>query len=339
MRALVYEGAWQMPLREIEHPAPEPGEVVVAVKAVGICGSDVHGYTGSTGRRYPVIAMGHEFIGTISAIGPNVGEYQVGDEVIVDPILTCGACVMCRAGRTNVCLNRTMIGMHQHGAYAEAVRVPQRQLHRKPAGLSWERASLIEPLSVALHAVNQTPFLVGESVAIIGTGPIGLLALLVARLKGAGTIIVTDRSAHRLNLARQLGADVVVDVAEHDPITAVQAATGGRGADAAIEAVGIAPTVQQALAVTRIGGTITWIGNSAPEVSLNMQHVVTREIAIRGVYAFTSAEFDQSIGLLASGRLNVDRLIERIAPLVDGPQLIHELAKGRLEAVKVVLTP
>jgi L-iditol 2-dehydrogenase len=339
MRALVYEGAWQMPLREIENPAPESREVVVAVKAVGICGSDVHGYTGSTGRRYPGIAMGHEFSGTISAIGPNVGEYQVGDEVIVDPILTCGACAMCRAGRTNVCLNRTMIGMHQHGAYAEAVRVPQRQLHRKPAGLSWERASLIEPLSVALHAVNQTPFLVGERVAIIGTGPIGLLALLVARLKGAGTIIVTDRSAHRLDLARQLGADVVVDVAEQDPIAAVQAATGGRGADAAIEAVGIAPTVQQALAVTRIGGNITWIGNSAPEVSLNMQHVVTREIAIRGVYAFTSAEFDQSIGLLASGRLNVDPLIERIAPLADGPQLIHDLAKGTLDAVKVVLTP
>jgi L-iditol 2-dehydrogenase len=176
-------------------------------------------------------------------------------------------------------------------------------------------------------------------VAIIGAGPIGLLALLVARLKGAGTIIVTDRSAHRLELARELGADVVVDVAEQDPLAAVQAATGGRGADAAIEAVGIAPTVQQALAITRIGGNITWIGNSAPEVSLNMQHVVTREITIRGVYAFSGAEFDQSIGLLASGRLNVERLIERIAPLAEGPQLIHNLAKGTLDAVKVVLIP
>jgi L-iditol 2-dehydrogenase len=339
MRALVYEGAWQMPLREIENPAPEPGEVIVAVEAVGICGSDVHGYTGSTGRRFPGIAMGHEFSGTISMIGPNISAYQVGDTVIVDPILTCGTCVMCQSGRSNVCLNRTMIGMHQHGAYAEAVRVPQRQLHRKPPGLSWERASLIEPLSVALHAVNQTPFLVGESVAIIGSGPIGLLTLLVARLKGAGITIVTDRSAHRLDLARKLGADVVVNVAEQDPVAAVQAATGGRGVDAAIEAVGIAPTVQQALAITRIGGHITWIGNSAPEVSLNMQHVVTREIAIRGVYAFTSTEFDQSIGLLVSGRLNVDPLIERVAPLADGPQLIHDLAKGTLDAVKVVLTP
>lgn len=339
MRALVYEGAWQMPLREIDHPAPGLGEVVVTVRAVGICGSDVHGFTGSTGRRYPGIAMGHEFSGTISAVGPNVSAYQVGDDVIVDPILTCGACAMCQAGRANICMNRTMIGMHQHGAYADAVRVPERQLHRKPTGLSWERAALIEPLSVALHAVNQTPFLVGDSVAIIGTGPIGLLALLVARLKGAGTIIVTDRSAHRLDLARTLGADLVVDVGAHDPVTAVQAATGGRGADAAIEAVGIAPTVQQALAVTRIGGNITWIGNSAPEVSLNMQHVVTREMVIRGVYAFTSAEFDQAIGLLASGRLQVDPLIERIAPLAEGPQLIHDLAKGTLDVVKVVLTP
>jgi L-iditol 2-dehydrogenase len=339
MKALIYEGPWQMPMREIEDPAPGPDEVAVAVKAVGVCGSDVHGFTGSTGRRYPGIAMGHEFSGMIAAVGTNVGEYQVGDAVIVDPILTCGACAMCRAGRANVCLNRTMIGMHQHGAYAEVVRVPQRQLHRKPEGLSWERAALIEPLSVALHAVNRTQFDVGESVAIVGTGPIGLLALLVARLKGAGLVVVTDRSEHRLELARRLGADVVVNVAEQDPVAVVQAATDGRGVDAALEAVGITPTVQQAQAVTRIGGNITWIGNSAPEVTLNMQQVVTREIAIRGVYAFTSAEFAQSIALLAAGRLDVDPLVERTAPLSEGPQLIHDLAAGTLDAVKVVLKP
>ena len=143
MRALVYEGAWQMPLREIENPAPEPGEVVVAVKAVGICGSDVHGYTGSTGRRYPGIAMGHEFSGAISAIGPNVSEYQAGDEVIVDPILTCGACVMCQAGRSNVCLNRTMIGMHRHGAYAEAVRPHYPRRHDGTTILLFQRLFLV----------------------------------------------------------------------------------------------------------------------------------------------------------------------------------------------------
>lgn len=338
MKALVYQGAWQMPVCEIEAPTPAPDEVVVKVQSVGVCGSDVHGYTGSTGRRFPGIAMGHEFCGSIAAVGENVSDYHVGDAVIVDPMLTCGECIMCRSGRSNVCVNRTMIGMHQHGAYAEAVRAPQRQLYRKPDGLSWDHAALAEPLAVALHAVNQTPFQLGESVVIVGAGPIGLLALAAARLKGAGTVIITDQSPHRLELARQLGADLAVNVAEQDAIAAVKEATSGLGADAAIEAVGISPTVQQALAATRIGGNVTWIGNSAPDVSLNMQSVVTREITIRGVYAFTQ-EFGQAINLLQSGRINVAPLIEYVGPLEQGPTLIHDLAKGTLDAVKVVLKP
>jgi L-iditol 2-dehydrogenase len=338
MKALVYEGAWQMPLREIEAPAAGPEEVVVAVRAVGVCGSDVHGFTGSTGRRYPGIIMGHEFTGSITAVGAGISDHQVGDRVVVHPLLTCGTCELCLAGRPNVCVNRTMIGMHRHGAYAEAVSVPRRQLHQLPANLSWEHGALVEPLAVALHAVNATPLQLMERVVVVGAGPIGLLALLAARLKGAGTIIVTDRSQHRLELARRLGADVVVNVAEQDVVAAVHAATGGAGAHAAIEAVGIAPTVQQALAVTRIGGQVTWIGNSAPEVTLNMQHVVTREITIRGVYGF-NAEFAQAIELLASRRIDVAPLIEQTAPLAEGPQLVHDLAKGKLEAVKVVLTP
>jgi L-iditol 2-dehydrogenase len=338
MQALMYDGPWQMPLREIEAPVAGADDVIVKVEAVGICGSDVHGYTGSTGRRTPGIVMGHEVSGTISAIGAAVRGYQVGDRVIVQPQTTCGACRMCLAGRSNICEKRTMIGMHTHGAYAEAVRVPQQQLFRMPEGLSWEYGALVEPLAVTLHAVNCTPLNLTESVVIVGAGPIGLLAMLGARLKGAGTIIVTDRSKHRLALAKQLGADITVNVAEEDAVAAVHAATGGRGAHAAIEAVGITPTVQQALAVTRIGGHVTWIGNSAPEVTINMQHVVTREITIRGVYGFGD-EFEQAITALSSGKLNVAPLIEQVAPLAEGPQLFHDLAKGSLEAVKVLLRP
>jgi L-iditol 2-dehydrogenase len=338
MRALVYEGPWQMPLREIDAPEPGSEDVLVRVEAVGVCGSDVHGFTGSTGRRTPGIVMGHEFSGTITAVGPGVTGHAPGERVIVQPLGTCGACAMCLAGRPNVCQNRTMLGMTYHGAYAEAVRVPQRQLYAMPAGLSWEHGALVEPLAVALHAVNQTPLSLMESVVIVGAGPIGLLALLAARLKGAGTIVVTDRSAHRLALARELGADLAVNVAEQDPVAAVRELTGGAGAHAAIEAVGITPTVQQALAVTRIGGHVTWIGNSAPEVTLNMQQVVTREITIHGVYGF-NAEFGQAIEALSGGRLNVAPLIERVAPLEQGPELVHGLAKGTLEDVKIVLRP
>jgi L-iditol 2-dehydrogenase len=282
--------------------------------------------------------MGHEFAGTVARVGAGVSAYQPGDRVIVHPFKVCGACPMCLAGRPNVCLHRAMLGMIYHGAYAEEVAVPERQLFRMPEGLSWDHAALAEPLAVALHAVNRTPLSLMETVVIVGAGPIGLLALLSARLKGAGTVIVTDRSAHRLALARQLGADMAINVAEQDVVEAVRAATGGLGAHAAIEAVGITPTVQQALAVTRIGGHVTWIGNSAPEVTINMQHVVTREITIHGVYGFNE-EFGQAIDALASGRIDVAPLVERVAGLEDGPGLFHELAKGTLEAAKVVLRP
>lgn len=338
MRALVYEGPWEMPLRQLPAPEAGPGEVLVAVRAAGICGSDVHGFTGSTGRRTPGIVMGHEFTGAVAALGPGVEGWRVGDRVVVQPLRTCGACALCRAGRPNVCLNRALIGMSSHGAYAEAVRVPQEQLYRLPESLSWEQGALVEPIAVALHAVNRTPLSLMDSVVIVGAGPIGLLALLAARLKGAGTTIVTDRSRRRLELARRLGADLVIDVGEEEPGERVRAATGGMGAHVAIEAVGISATVQQALALARVGGHVTWIGNSAPEVTLNMQQVVTREITIGGVYGF-GEEFGQAIAALESGRIDVAPLIEQVAPLEEGPRLFHDLASGASDAVKVVLTP
>ena len=338
MRALVYENPYEMPLREIEPPVAGPDDVIVTVQAAGVCGSDVHGFTGRTGRRMPGIVMGHEFTGVVSDTGRNVAEYAPGDRVVVQPLTTCGTCEMCRAGQPNVCVSRTMIGMHTHGAYAEAVRVPVRQLYRLPDNVSWETGAMVEPLAVALHAVNRTPFNLMDTVVIVGAGTIGLLTLLAARIKGAGRVIVTDLSPHRLELAQSLGADVVVNIAQQDALAAVNEVTNGKGADAAIEAVGMSATVQQALAVIRIGGHITWIGNSAPEVTLNMQQVVTREITIHGTYGFNQ-EFGLAIEALRLGRIDVSPLIERVAPLEHGPELVHDLAKGRLDAAKVILKP
>ena len=338
MRALMYEGAWQMPLREIEPPVAGPNDVIVSVQAVGICGSDIHGFTGSTGRRTPGIVMGHEFAGIITSIGGQVDRFASGDRVVVQPLTTCAMCEMCLAGRPNVCVNRTLIGMHRHGAYAEAVSVPRQQLFALPDNLTWEQGAMIEPLSVAMHAANLTPLGLMDTVVIVGAGTIGLLALLSIRLKGAGQIIVTDLSQHRLDLARRLGADIVVNIAEQDPLAVVRDATGGAGADAAIEAVGISATVQQALAVTRIGGNITWIGNSAPDVTLNMQQVVTREITIRGTYGFNK-EFALAIDALRLGRIDVTPLIECVAALDEGPRLVHDLAKGTLDVAKAILKP
>src|SRR5687767_11455976 len=186
MKALVFEGAWQMSLREMETPQPGPNDVIVAVQAVGVCGSDVHGYMGITGRRLPPMVMGHEFGGIVSAVGERVTRATVGQKVIVQPLITCGQCANCRAGLPNICLNRSGLGMMStNGAMAEAVRVPEQLLYPLPEGLAWEQSALVEPLAVALRAVNQTPLTLMGTVVIIGAGTIGLLTL--------------DRKSTRLN--------------------------------------------------------------------------------------------------------------------------------------------
>jgi L-iditol 2-dehydrogenase len=339
MRALVYEAPWQMPLREVPPPEPGPEEVIVGVQAVGICGSDVHGYMGLTGRRTPPMIMGHEFGGVVTAVGERASSAQIGQKVVVQPLITCGQCANCRAGLPNICLHRTGLGMMgTNGAMAEAVRVPQQLLHPLPEGMAWEQAALVEPLAVALRAVNLTPLTLMGTLAIVGAGTIGLLTVLAARLRGAGKIIVTDLSPHRLELARRLGADAAVNVSDEDPVAVVHAHTGGQGAQAVIEAVGVAASVKQSLALVRTGGHVTWIGNSQPEVPVNMQHVVTRELTIRGTYGFAE-EFGRALQAIHAGRVDVTPLIERVGSLEEGPQLMHDLASGTLDAAKVVLRP
>jgi L-iditol 2-dehydrogenase len=338
MRALVFDGPGKMPLREHPDPSPGPGEVVVAVRAAGICGSDVHGFLGATGRRRVGVVMGHEAAGDVAEVGPGVTSVRAGDRVVLRSILACGRCERCRRGQGNLCQERQGMGMHFDGAYADRILVPESLLLRMPDTLSYEEGALVEPLAVAMHAVNITPFALMDFVVVVGAGPIGLLTLLAARLRGAGSIVVTDRSAHRLAVARSLGADLTIDVATQDPIELILAATEGRGADAVLEAVGIGATAEQSIRVARAGGHVTWIGNSAPTAELPIQDLVTRELTVRGSYGFRE-EFEQAADALAAGTIDVRRIIERLAPLDEGSDLFRELGAGELDAVKVVLQP
>jgi L-iditol 2-dehydrogenase len=338
MRALVFTGAGEMPIQERPDPRPGSGQVVVAVRAAGICGSDVHGYLGATGRRRPGIVMGHEAAGDIIAIGPDVTSVKEGDRVALRSILPCGRCERCRRGQPNICTDRQGMGMHFDGAYAEQILVSDSLLLPLPDTLSYEDGALIEPLAVAMHAVNRTPFELMDFVVVIGAGAIGLLTLLAARLRGAGSIVVTDLNAHRLEVARSLGADLTIDVGSTDPVAAIAAATEGRGADAVFEAVGVSATVAQSMAVARPGGQVTWIGNSAPIVEMPMQALVTGELTVRGAYGFTD-EFEQAADALAAGWIDARRIVECVAPLEEGPELFRRLGDSSLAAVKVVLTP
>ncbi len=339
MRALVYQGPMTMTVEQVPDPAPGPGQVIVRVQAVGICGSDVHGFIGKTGRRKPPMIMGHEATGVVAQVGTDVTRFRPGDRVVINPILACGVCRNCRAGRPNICLDRHALGVDLPGAYADYVQVAERMLYPMPDGLSSEAGGLVEPLAVALHAVNLTPLRLMDTVVIVGAGTIGLLTLMAARLAGAGTVIVTDKSTHRLDVARRFGADVTINVEQEQPLPIVQSLTGGAGADAVIEAVGFSATVQQALALVRPGGHVTWIGNSQPMIEMNMQSVVTREVTVQGAYAF-HAEFPQSIAAIASGRLNPVPLIEEtVNTLEETLTIIRDLAEGKKDPVKVVFKP
>jgi L-iditol 2-dehydrogenase len=338
VRALVFVEPGEMAVMERPDRRPGSGEVLVAVRAAGICGSDVHGYLGLTGRRQPGLVMGHEVAGEILELGDAVQDVRIGDRVVLRSILACGRCGPCLRGQPNVCDNRQGLGMQFDGAYAERMVVPATLAVRLPDAVSYDQAALVEPLAVALHAVAITSLEASDHVVIVGAGPIGLLTLLAVRLRGVASVAITDRSPHRLSVARSLGADLVVDVGTTDPVDAILEATGGRGADVVFEAVGVTATVGQSLAVARTGGQVTWIGNSAPTVELPMQTMVTRELTLRGSYAFVD-EFDQAIELLATGRIDVRPLIELTAPLDDAPSLFRRLGDGSLDAVKVVLVP
>jgi L-iditol 2-dehydrogenase len=328
MKALVYQGPWKMTVEEVPAPTPQAGEVVIGVKAVGICGSDVHGYTGSTGRRIPPMIMGHEFSGVVLAVGDGVQQAKVGDEVIATPIFP-----------FNGIGQRKVLGvMSTPGAYAEQVVVQESMLLPKPPHVSWQQAAMAEPLAVALHAISRTPIPLMGTVAIVGAGTIGLLALQAARLAGAGRIIISDRLPHRLEMAEELGADLAINIDTQDPVQTILDYTGGVGVDCAIEAVGVSAAVQQAHNVTRNGGHVTWIGNSERMIQVDMQEVVARELTVAGTYGF-SAEFPKALEVIASGRLNLDPMIERVVPLAEGPRYIDDLAAHRSDLIKVILEP
>ncbi|HUH07522.1 MAG TPA: alcohol dehydrogenase catalytic domain-containing protein [Egibacteraceae bacterium] len=336
MKGLVYEAPWELRVRELPDVPPQAGEVTVTVRASGVCGSDVHGFTGSTGRRTPPVVMGHEVAGVIAEVGQGVTATSVGDRVVLKPLLSCGVCPPCRTGQHTICLDRRLLGGDIQGGYAERVTLPAQMAFPLPDGVDWPVAALAEPLSVAMHAVNRTPIELFDTVVVIGAGAIGILAMLAAQLRGAGTIVVSDRSAHRLEVARRLGADVTVNVSEQELRPVVADLTDGLGAAAVIEAVGLPATSLDSVAVCRSGGNVTWIGNSEPRVDVEMQELVTRELTLRGAYG-ADAEFSHAVEALASERVAAAELIELVAPLEEGPDLITRLAKAEIDPIKVVL--
>jgi L-iditol 2-dehydrogenase len=339
MKALVYYGPEDLRLADIADVSPAPGEVLIRVKSCGICGSDVHGYLGITGRRLPPMVMGHEFAGQVAAVGEGVSDVKVGDRVAPYPVVFCMECEPCRRGDVHLCLNKRALGVLDcNGAMAEYVAIPARLLFKLADHVSFDVGAMMEPLAVSCRAVNHAGDLAGKSVMIVGAGTIGLLALALVKMRGPARIFVSDLSDSRLAVAKKMGADITVNPSRDDLGEIVKQQTDGRNVDVALEAVGATPTVQQAMACLKFGGTAVWIGNSAKMITINMQEIVTRELKVCGTFLYSMKEFSEVAQLLNSGQLSVEPMISLKVPMMDrGIELFARLAKDPGPLIKVIL--
>jgi L-iditol 2-dehydrogenase len=342
MKALLLSKYKHLEIADLPTPAPASDEVLIRVAACGICGSDVHGYDGASGRRVPPIVMGHEAAGRIAAVGKNVNGLAEGDRVTFDSTVYCGACPHCLRGNINLCDNRQVLGVscgdyRRAGAFAEYVVVPARIVYRLPDQLSFTEAAMLEAVSVALHAVAVTQMRPDDTALVIGAGMIGLLILQSLRATGCSRVFVADLDDSRLKIAKELGATEILS-SKSDLVAQVMKLTNGTGADVALEAVGRSETVDAAIDCVRKGGTVTLVGNISPQVTLPLQKVVSRQIRLQGSCA-SSGEYPKAIELLASGAIKVKPLITAVAPLDDGPAWFERLHAGEKNLLKVVLTP
>lgn len=329
----------------VDVPAPSVGgdEVLVAVRVAGICGSDVHGFDGTSGRRIPPLIMGHEAAGVVARVGRDAGPWREGDRVTFDSTIFCGSCPACLAGRSNLCERRAVLGAaypgyRREGAFAELVAVPGRGVVAIPDELTFERAAFAEPLAVALHAVDLAGDIADRTVAVVGTGVIGLLVVQALRAAGAGRIVGIDLSVERLGLARAFGAETTFQADDTDLTRRVVSFADGVGPDVVIEAVGVPAAIQTATGCVRRGGRIVLVGNVTPLIDLPLQAVVTGEVTLVGSCA-SAGEMERAVELLASGAVDVDPLISVVAPLADGAHWFEQLHDAPAGVLKVLLRP
>ena len=344
MKALVLEEYGRFGYKDVPDPVMQnEKDMLVRVRASAICGSDVHGMDGSTGRRRPPIIMGHEASGEIVAVGSGVTRFNAGDRITFDSTEYCGECFFCRQGKVNLCDNRKVLRgscaqYNRSGTIAGNVIVPERIAYRLPEGLDFVDAALAEPAAVAAHAVAVTPLSLGGSIIVVGTGLIGLLLIQILRASSSGVLIALDTDASRRQAAIRFGADAAFDPASPDLHESVRNLTAGRGADHAFEAVGATAPIRTAIDLVRKGGTVTLVGNVSPTVELPLQSVVTRQISLFGSCAM-AGEYPLVLDLMARKKIDVRAIVSAIAPLSDGASWFNRLYSREPGLLKVVLEP
>lgn len=334
MRAIVIRQPHEVSLQEVPDVRRGEDEVLIRVRGMGICGSDIAAFRGVNPLvTYPRI-IGHEIVGEVLEAPPGDGEIRPGDAVVIEPYVNCGLCYPCRSGRGNCCENLTVRGVHIEGGMAELCTHPRRLTHRVPADVSWLELAMVEPLTIAVHAAKRLRLAAGEYVAITGAGPIGLLAALYALAIGSVPILV-DPLAERLAFARSLGIGHGIDPVRERAADRIREITSGRMAEALIEASGSASAIRSAIDCVAYSGRVALVGWPKGEVSLPTALFTKKELDVLGSRN-SCGDFPESIGLIAGGRIAVAPLVSRTVPFAGVPDAVREIADAPEKFMKVV---
>ncbi|RLG82065.1 MAG: hypothetical protein DRO40_08525 [Thermoprotei archaeon] len=334
MRAIVWYGGSDLRIEDIPKPKlRNERHVVLRVKFCGICGSELQAYKGCSTRRVPPLVMGHEFSGEVVETGSDVKEIEIGDRVAVNPIISCGRCLACLRGRQNLCLDMKLIGMHMPGAFAEYVSVPAENCVKLPSEVDFEEGALAEPLANALHAVNRARPSIGDSVAILGPGPIGLSIMLLVQTIGVESVTVIGRSEDRLKIAEKFGANEVISIKNEKELMRI----GEEVFDMVFEAAGSWQAVKTAIKFVKKGGRIIIVGLShlKPMEDIGLMSITTKELDVLGSYGYTAFEFQKAVRLLS--RLPMKEMITHIFPLSRAKDAFELLSQRKEPVLKVLL--
>lgn len=339
MRAAVLTATRQVEIQELPIPESGPGEVLIRVRAAGICGAELHAFIGSHPFRKPPVQMGHEMAGDVVDVGPGVISLAKGDRVSVLPPKACGYCSTCVRGAPNLCENKLNLGTSQWpGCFADYITAPEDSVFKVPSNVTHQEAAIAEPLSVAVHAVRRIGTVLGGSVAILGTGTIGLACVAAAREAGAVSICVTDIADFNLEVAKRFGASRTVNPHQKDPVAAIREATGGRGVDAVLIAAGFSPVLNQAIAVVRPQGIVVIVALFDDVVTIDQPYaLISGEKILTSSWASTPQDFKIAIDLIASGRIKAEDFITHRLPLEKTKEGLELLEKRHEDCIKIML--
>ena len=340
MKGIVWNGPEEMSVEEVAEPTVEPGKVKVRPAATGICGSEVEGYLGRMGNRTPPLVMGHEFAGTVTEVGEGVDEALLGLMVAVNPLYGDGTCRLCRAGLTNLCPDRHLVGIHSSGGFGEYTLAPAENVYPLPDGVDARTGALAEPLANGVHAARLgiSGSLEVEHAVIIGAGTIGLMCLQAAVLDGVPNVSVLEPHEGRRDQALSLGADAAYESGEkaRSALDLIES-TEGLGADLVIDAVGAEVTRRMAVEeLVRPGGRVVYIGLHDDSTTLGFHDVVRGQLDLQGSYAYTAEDYEQALEWLVAGKAGIGEL-PPVLPLEEGPGAFADLVKGPSDQIKIFL--